>query len=115
MIDVIESYNIDKPDFKIIVKDMPPNMHVFRLPELFHMFAMVFGKLKDEKDVMMEKMRKERLSSSQKSDDEDTFTDKLEMFIGVLKQCIVESGEKCKLLNKLFDVLLKVKVSYVHY
>ena len=34
-------------------------MHVYRLPELFSLFAMVFGKLKDEKDFMMDKMRRD--------------------------------------------------------
>lgn len=39
---------------------MPPNMNVYRLPELFSLFAMVFGKLKDERDVMNERRMREK-------------------------------------------------------
>jgi hypothetical protein len=47
---------------------MPPNMHVYRLPELFSLVAMVFGKLKDEKDMMMDRMRRNRIKSSGRGD-----------------------------------------------
>lgn len=33
-------------------------MNVYKLPELFSFFALVFGRLKDEKDFMMEKIRR---------------------------------------------------------
>jgi hypothetical protein len=36
-------------------------MFVYKLPELFSLFAMVFGKLKDEKDFMMERMRRNKI------------------------------------------------------
>jgi hypothetical protein len=58
MIDVLESYNLHRPDNKLVNKSFPPNIHVFKLPELFSVFAMVFGKIKDEKDFVMDKMRK---------------------------------------------------------
>lgn len=60
IIDVLESYNLDKTENKIIIRDMPPNMNVYRLPELFSLFAMVFGKLKDERDVMNERRMREK-------------------------------------------------------
>lgn len=61
MVDVIESYNVDKWDNKVKINNLPPNMNVFRLPELFQLIAMVFGKLKDEKDMMMDRMKKHRI------------------------------------------------------
>ena len=61
IIDVIESYNLERPDHKITNSKFPENMHVYKLPELFSLFAMVFGKLKDEKDFMMERMKKNKI------------------------------------------------------
>ena len=58
IIDVLESYNLHRPDNQIFNRNFPDNIHVYKLPELFSLFAMVFGKLKDEKDFMLEKMRK---------------------------------------------------------
>lgn len=43
-------------------------MNVFRLPELFSLFAMVFGKLKDEKDMMIERMRNRNAKLSASKD-----------------------------------------------
>jgi hypothetical protein len=37
------------------------------------------------------------------------------MFIVILEKSIIESGEKAKALNKLYDALNKVKVAYNHY
>ena len=59
MVDVIESYNIDRRENKVKINNLPPNMNVFRLPELFQLIAMVFGKLKDEKDMMMDMLKAE--------------------------------------------------------
>jgi len=53
----LESYNVERKDNKIQNNNFPGHVHVFKLPELFSIFAMVFGKLKDEKDFMMERMR----------------------------------------------------------
>lgn len=61
MIDVLESYNVERPDNKLINPDFPANMHVFKLPELFSLIAMVFSKLKDEKDIMLERIRKNQI------------------------------------------------------
>jgi hypothetical protein len=58
---VIESYNLERIDNKILNNNFPSNMHVYRLPELFSLMAMVFGKLKDEKDMMMERMKRNRI------------------------------------------------------
>ena len=58
---MLESYNVDRPDNKIPIPNLPPSMNVYRLPELFSLFAMVFGKLKDEKDLMMERMKRNRI------------------------------------------------------
>lgn len=57
IIDVMESYPVDRPDNKICNQQFPRHINVFKLPELFTFFAMVFGKLKDEKDAMMEAVR----------------------------------------------------------
>ncbi len=97
---------------------MPPNMNVYRLPELFSLFAMVFGKLKDERDVMNERRMREKAlanGATNEQTQEFTFLEKLEMFLGILQKCIVESGEKSKILYKLYDALLKVKIAYIHY
>ena len=59
IIDVLESYNLHRPDNQVFNRNFPENTHVYRLPELFSLFAMVFGKLKDEKDFMMDKMRRD--------------------------------------------------------
>lgn len=48
-------------DHKIIGAKFPDHIHVYRLPELFSVFAMVFGKLKDEKDFMMDRMRRNKI------------------------------------------------------
>lgn len=48
---------MERKDNKIFNRNFPNNVYVFKLPELFSIFAMVFGKLKDEKDFMMEKMK----------------------------------------------------------
>ena len=64
MIDVLESYNLERPDNKVQIHNLPSNMNVYRLPELFALIAMVFGKLKDEKDTMMERMRRNRMRNS---------------------------------------------------
>eukprot|EP00347_Sterkiella_histriomuscorum_P016981 403351116 len=125
IIDVLETYNLDRSQHKITILNLPENMNVFRLPELFSLFAMVFGKLKDEKDMMIENMKnKHQKFSAQKDGSNDqrtehqqelTFTEKLEMFILILQTCIVESGDKGKSLNKLYDTLLKVKIAYTHF
>lgn len=57
IIDVLDSYNLSRDENRVHIHNMPHNMHVYRLPELFAFFAMVFGKLKDEKDMMLERMR----------------------------------------------------------
>ena len=59
IIDVLESYNLHRPDNQVFNRNFPDNTHVYKLPELFSLFAMVFGKLKDEKDFMMDKMRRD--------------------------------------------------------
>lgn len=126
MIDVLESYNLERTENKVIIHNMPQNMNVYRLPELFSLMSMVFGKLKDEKDMMLERMRKNRIKigdgnicklsdSNGILDQELSFIEKLEMFISILEKCIVESGQACKQLNKLYDCLLKIKVAYEHY
>ena len=94
MVDVIESYNVDKWDNKVKINNLPPNMNVFRLPELFQLIAMVFGKLKDEKDMMMDRMKKHRIKVGDGNlcklndsngvldhEGEFSFVEKLEMFI----------------------------------
>lgn len=58
IIDVLESYNTDRLENKILNKHFPPNINVFKLPELFSLFALVFGRLKDEKDYMMERIKR---------------------------------------------------------
>ena len=101
---------------------------MFKLPELFTFFAMVFGKLKDEKDAMMEAVREsggqnytgQRICLSREDsliDRQDTmcFRDKLSLFIAVLEQCITETGDKAKSLNKLHSALVKTVVAYDHY
>jgi len=89
---------------------------------------MVFGKLKDEKDFMMDKMKRDnhhyndgeycKLNDPNGIIDtqvEISFSDKLTMFVSILEKCITESGDKAKSLNKLHDALLKTKVAYEHY
>ena len=44
-----------------------------------------------------------------------SFGDKLTMFIQILEKCIAESGEKAKVLNKLYDALFKTKIAFDHY
>ena len=63
-VDVLESYNIERPDNRVEINNLPQSMNVYRLPELFSLMAMVFGKLKDEKDVMFERMRRNRIHLS---------------------------------------------------
>ena len=91
---------------------------------------MVFGKLKDEKDFMLEKMRKsahlygdgeflkfgdgdDGLLDHQNTD--LSFVDKLTVFINILERGITESGDKAKSLNKLHDALSKTRLAYEHY
>ena len=57
MIDILESYNLERPDNKIENRNFPTNISVYKLPELFSFFAMVFGKLKDEKDFMLDRIK----------------------------------------------------------
>lgn len=124
-VDVLESYNIERPDNRVEINNLPQSMNVYRLPELFSLMAMVFGKLKDEKDVMFERMRRNRIHLSDgnlndssmviNNEQELTFVEKLEMFVGILEKCIVESGPQAKQLNKLYDCLVKIRVSYEHY
>ena len=130
IIDVLESYNLHRPDNQIFNRNFPDNIHVYKLPELFSLFAMVFGKLKDEKDFMLEKMRKSQhmygdgeflkfgdgddgLLDHQNTD--LTFLDKLTVFINILERGITESGDKAKSLNKLHDALSKTRIAYKHY
>jgi hypothetical protein len=107
MIDVLESYNLERAENKVIIKNMPQNMNVYRLPELFSLMSMVFGKLKDEKDMMLERMRRNRIKIGDGNlcklndtngilDQELSFIEKLEMFITILEKCIVESAAGCK-------------------
>ena len=105
IIDVLDSYNLTRDENKVHIHNMPQNMHVFRLPELFSFFAMVFGKLKDEKDMMLERMRSKRINVNDgnlcKLNDtngildqggELSFSEKLEMFVTILERCIMETG-----------------------
>lgn len=105
VIDVLDSYNLTRDENKVHIHNMPQNMHVFRLPELFAFFAMVFGKLKDEKDMMLERMRSKRINVNDgnlcKLNDtngildqggELSFSEKLEMFVTILERCIMETG-----------------------
>ena len=128
MIDILESYNIERPDNKIENRNFPGNITVYKLPELFSFFAMVFGKLKDEKDFMLDRIKQQNNQCSDghlvKLNDPDSiidqeqdisFVDKLGLFIAILERCITESGDKAKALNKLHDALLKTKISYEHY
>jgi hypothetical protein len=102
---VLDSYNLTRDENKVHIHNMPQNMHVFRLPELFSFFAMVFGKLKDEKDMMLERMRSKRINVNDgnlcKLNDtngildqggELSFSEKLEMFVTILERCIMETG-----------------------
>jgi hypothetical protein len=57
IIDVLESYNVDRDENKIKNRQFPRHIHVYRLPELFSIFALVFGRLKDEKDFMMQNIK----------------------------------------------------------
>lgn len=61
IIDVLDAYNLERDDNKVHIPNMPANMHVYCLPELFSFMAMVFGKLKDEKDMMLARMRRNRI------------------------------------------------------
>jgi len=102
---------------------------VYKLPELFSIFAMVFGKIKDEKDFVMDKMRRSNFHYSDgqylKMNDENgvidgdqseySFQEKLTLFVNILEKCITECGDKAKALNKLHDCLLKTKIAYEHY
>jgi Rad3-related DNA helicase len=94
MVDVVESYNVEKWENKVKINNLPPNMNVFRLPELFQLIAMVFGKLKDEKDMMLDRMKKNRIKVGDGNlcklndtngvldhEGEFSFIEKLEMFI----------------------------------
>jgi signal transduction protein with GAF and PtsI domain len=47
--------------------------------------------------------------------EEICFRDKLSLFITVLEQCITETGDKAKALNKLHMSLIKTRVAYDHY
>ena len=129
MIDVLESYNLCRPDNQIFNRNFPPNIHVYKLPELFSIFAMVFGKIKDEKDFVMDKIRKSNfhysdgqyLKINQESGvidsehSEFSFLEKLTLFVNILEKCITESGDKAKALNKLHDMLNKTRIAYQHY
>ena len=128
MVDVIESYNLDRPENKVKINNLPANMNVYRLPELFQLVAMVFGRLKDEKDMMLERMKKNRIKVGDGNlcklndhngvlDQQGEFSllEKLEMFIQILEKCIVDSSNSAKTLNKLHDCLLKIKTAYEHY
>lgn len=64
VIDVLESYNLERTENKVDINNLPNNMYVYRLPELFSLVAMVFGKLKDEKDFMMDRMRRNQIRVS---------------------------------------------------
>lgn len=37
------------------------------------------------------------------------------MFVAILEKCIAESGDKAKILNKLYDALVKTKIAFEHY
>ena len=91
---------------------------------------MVFGKLKDEKDFMMDKMRRdghfyndgEYLKFSENGHEglidqqnEISFHEKLSLFIAILEKSITESGDKAKSLNRLHDALTKTRIAYEHY
>jgi Rad3-related DNA helicase len=92
---------------------------------------MVFGKLKDEKDYMVEKMKRENVNYGDgehlkfgedgmegildEQHNEITFNEKLTIFISILEKSITESGDKAKSLNKLHDALSKTKIAYQHY
>lgn len=91
---------------------------------------MVFGKLKDEKDFMMDKMRRdgnsygdgEHLKFSENGNDglidrstDISFHEKLTLFIAILEKSITESGDKAKSLNRLHDALTKTRIAYEHY
>jgi hypothetical protein len=60
----LEVYNLDRPDNKIINSNFPKEINVFKLPELFAFISMVFCKLKDEKDVIVDKMRGRNVNDS---------------------------------------------------
>ncbi len=107
-IDVLEAYNLDRPDNRLEIESMPENMHIYRLPELFSLLAMVFGKLKDEKDFMLDRMR-------QQAEGELSFLGKLDAFLHILEACVLDSGPNAKLLNRFQDALAKVRVAYEHY
>lgn len=98
IIDVLESYNVDREENKISNRQFPRHIHVYRLPELFSIFALVFGRLKDEKDFMMNNIKQQHFTYSDgrhiKLNEEDAlidrqeeicFRDKLSLFITVLE------------------------------
>lgn len=71
---------------------------MYRLPELFSLFAQVFGRLKDEKDFLMENIRQQQFTYSDGKhiklnqtdalidrQEEICFRDKLLLFITVLE------------------------------
>lgn len=47
--------------------------------------------------------------------EEICFRDKISLFITVLEQCITETGDKAKALNKLHSALVKTRIAYDHY
>jgi hypothetical protein len=128
IIDVLESYNLEREDNKITNSQFPSHIHVYRLPELFSLLALVFGKLKDEKDFLMNSIKARQFTYSDGShiklnetdalidrQEEICFRDKISLFITVLEQCITETGDKAKALNKLHGALIKTRVAYDHY
>jgi len=55
-IDVLESYSLTGQSPNAVKANFPQHLHVFKVPELFAFVACVFGKMKDEKDIMRMKM-----------------------------------------------------------
>ena len=57
IVDVLECYNVHREEYKLQNKSFPGNVHVFKLPELFALFGLAFGRLKDEKDLLIDRIK----------------------------------------------------------